>query len=164
MRNSIGDQYKTVGLCGSFRKHLGIVNQVHGQFEKGGFTVLAPDMISKVINPGDEFVVFESDDSSNPQKIEGRYQDRLLKSDLVYVCNPEGYIGGSVMMELGRLTGMAEVYFMEEPQEPVVREMAQGSVVPVGELIRCMNMHNELYSQREWPDADRSLKSNFLLG
>lgn len=159
----MGDRYQTVGLCGSFRKHMREINEAHRLFTASGFTVLAPAEISKVINPGSEFVLLESDRSTNPRDLEARYQGELLKSDVVLVCNPGGYTGGSVMMELGRLVGRADVYFTEEPQEPVVREMAMHAIYSPEELIGMMTDHNKTFDMRDWPDADRLHMSNFSL-
>lgn len=163
MREKIGDPYRTVGICGSFRKQMDAITEVHGQFIDGGFIVSVPSTISRIVNPGDEFVLFESDASDSPKWLEAQYQDGLLRSDVVYVCNPDGYIGGSVMMELGRLIGKAEVYFMNEPQEPVLREISEGSILSAGKLIECMQLHNEIFRWREWPDANNGSCSNFLL-
>lgn len=161
MRKSVGEKYQTVGLCGSFRKHLDVVSSAHRQFTDSGFEVLAPTVMGEVSNPDDDFVLFESDDSDDPLELEGRYQELLLESDAVYVCNPEGYIGGSVMMELGRLAGRAEVYFMEIPQEPVVREMAKDSVVSAEDFIKYMKLHNEVFWWRDWPDDGKLQQNNF---
>ena len=162
MRKTIGQPYETVSLCGSFRKHLDVVRDAHEKFTAAGFRVLAPATISPVINPGEEFVLFKDDSSDNPRELEGNYQELLLKGGVVYVCNPEGYIGASVMMELGRLAGAgSEVYFLEEPQDPVIREMAKRSVMSPEELIRYMLTHNKVFASREWFDAGHPNPSNF---
>lgn len=162
MRKRIGEPYETVSICGSFRRHLEVVSDAHEKFTAAGFRVLAPATISPVINPGEEFVLFEDDSSDDPRVLEGNYQKLLLESDVVYVCDPEGYIGKSVMLELGRLAGAgSEVCFLEEPQEPVIREMAKRSIMSPEELIRHMRAHNEAFASREWPDAGRPNLSNF---
>ena len=166
MRTQNGDPYNTVGIVGSFRRHLPEITKAHRMFTDAGFKVLAPRVIREVVDPTAEFVLFEGE-KDDPVALEGGYQGALLESDAVVCCNPNGYIGGSVMLELGRLAGerRAEVYFTDPPAEPVINAMAKKvlSIVSVEELIERMTGHNEVLSWREWPDDDRSAGTNFSL-
>lgn len=152
----VGDPYETVGLIGSFRRHMPEITQAHRTFTDAGFAVLAPKKLGTVVNPGADFVLLETDATTDPRVLEGEYQEALVASDVVYVVNPGGYLGASAMLELGRLVDKSDAYFMEEPAEPVIAAMAQQalSVVSVEGLVRQMTAHNETFTSREWYDAN----------
>ena len=163
MRTRVGDNYRTVSVCGSLNeKHLAVIAGAVTTFEQNGFTVLAPK-IGEVKDNTAEFLLFDSDVSDKPEEVEAAFIQGTEKSDVTYVCSTGGYIGFQVAMELGALAsgGGSEVYFMSEPSEPVVRAMAGGAIISVQQLCEKMKIHNEIFSSRDWWDAELPEKPNF---
>ncbi|MDP3735212.1 MAG: hypothetical protein Q8R39_02160 [bacterium] len=89
-----------VVVSGSFRKHLAEIQEAIRQFRALGVTVLSPQL-SPAVNPGDDFVLLESDDTDDPSVLEQRHLDAIAEAHLLYICNPGGYIGPTVAMEIG---------------------------------------------------------------
>src|SRR3989344_5711175 len=90
----------SVVISGSFRRYFDGISETVGTFESLGIDILSPKA-SKVINPGEEFAVLETDDTSDPRTLEQRHLDAITAADALYLYNPEGYIGDSSKMELG---------------------------------------------------------------
>ena len=90
----------TVVVSGSFRKHLTEIQETIRQFEALGVTVRSP-RLSPAVNPGDDFVLLGSDDIDDPSVLERRHLGAIVGADLLYICNPGGYIGLTVAMEIG---------------------------------------------------------------
>ena len=108
---------KTVVLLGSLRRQLAsIKNQAH-EYQTKGYTVLAPK-ISAVKKDTNGFVIFDDDESDEPIVIEKDFLEKCLKSEEIVICNSNGYIGNTVMMEMGYLLGKGKkVRLIEEPTE-----------------------------------------------
>ena len=105
-------------IIGSFRKYYNIVKEVISVFEKNGITILSPKF-SNIIDLNVEFVLFETDDPNlNEVEIELIALHRILRSDFVYVCNPNGYIGRTTCYEIGRIAERRmPLFFMEKPRD-----------------------------------------------
>ncbi len=81
------------------------------EFISQGFTVLAP-LVSKVKSEENGYVIFESDDSDNPKIIEKNSKKQCMEADVIFVSDVDGYIGKTVMFELGYLlSNNKEIYF-----------------------------------------------------
>lgn len=101
-------QKPRVVISGSFRKAFEEIMKVSEEFEKAGFEILSPKK-SKVINPGEEFAILESDDTDDPKTddtddpktLEERHLEAIVKADVLYIVAPDGYLGDSAKMELG---------------------------------------------------------------
>lgn len=108
---------KTVVLLGSLRKQLDTIKIQAYEYQTNGYTVLAPKIssIKKNING---FIIFEDDKSDDPIIIEKDFLEKCLKSEEIIICDSNGYIGNTVMMEIGYLLGKGKkIKFVEEPTE-----------------------------------------------
>ena len=92
-------------ISGSFRKYYKEICQAHDIFEQNGIVVLSPQK-SRIINPGEEFALLETDLKSLSRKqLEDRHLEAIANSDFVYLVNPNGYIGNSATFEIGYAHG-----------------------------------------------------------
>ena len=103
----------SVVISGSFRRYFDGISETVGTFESLGIDVLSPKA-SRVINPGEEFAVLETDDTSDPRTLEQRHLDAITAADALYLYNPEGYIGDSSKMELGWAIALGKPVFCKE--------------------------------------------------
>ena len=111
---------KTVSIIGSFRKpkhYLEITNLIC-KLKASGIEVLSPAG-TEVVDIVDDFVMFESDDKSlTPEEIESATLAKILASDIVYVCDVDGYIGRTTAYEIGCCeVRNKEMYFLETPED-----------------------------------------------
>ena len=102
-----------VVISGSFRRYFDGINETVKAFESLGVDVLSPKA-SKVINPGEEFAILETDDTSDPQTLEQRHLDAITAADALYLYDPDGYIGDSSKMELGWANALGKPVFCKE--------------------------------------------------
>jgi len=100
-------------ISGSFRRYFDGIGETVKAFEALGIEVLSPKA-SKVINPGEEFAVLETDDTSDPRTLEQRHLDAITAADALYLYNPDGYIGDSSKMELGWAIALGKPVFCKE--------------------------------------------------
>lgn len=108
---------KTVCFLGSLRKQLAFIKSQAHNFQKNGYTVLAPK-ISAVKKDTNGFIIFEDDESDEPIVIEKDFLEKCLKSEEIVVCDSDGYLGNTVMMEMGYLLGKGKkIKFTDEPIE-----------------------------------------------
>jgi hypothetical protein len=107
----------TISLLGSLRKQLTYIKEKTLQLEKKGYNVLAPKSANVKTNENG-FIIFEDDISDNPTIIESNFIENCLKSEVIIVCNKDGYIGNTVMFEIGYLLAKGKnIEFIEEPNE-----------------------------------------------
>lgn len=110
-------EFRYVTLSGSFRKHLPYILDVKDRLEKTGAIVLSP-RFTKPNNPGEEFVVFTGEEGKSPLELERHHLDSIDKSDALVVCDPEGYVGASALIEIGYANSLGKrIIFVEKPQE-----------------------------------------------
>ena len=115
---------KTVSIIGSFRKeeNYAWVVEIITKLREAGVNVLSPAG-TEVVDSVEDFVIFVSDDKSlSPIEIENITLEKIFASDIVYVCDVDGYIGNTTAYELGRcdIRGK-EIYFMEYPEDISLR-------------------------------------------
>lgn len=103
----------SVVISGSFLRSFQGISETVRTFESLGVEVLSPKA-SRVINPGEEFAVLETDDTSDPQKLEQRHLDAITAADALYLYDPEGYIGDSSKMELGWAVALGKPVFCKD--------------------------------------------------
>ena len=107
----------TIVLLGSLRKQLETIKVKALQFEKNGYKVLAPK-ISNIKNDKNGFIIFEDDVSDNPIVIESDFIENCLKSEGIIVCDKDGYVGNTVMFEIGYLLAKKKnIEFIQEPSD-----------------------------------------------
>lgn len=111
-----------VAVIGSFRKHYAAVREAISTFRAAGWTVTSPSG-SEVLEPGIEFVRFETDDASQSDaEVQSVTLARIFDADIVYVVAPAGYVGRTTCYEIGRLIQAGRsVYFSEHPDDLPIR-------------------------------------------
>jgi hypothetical protein len=87
-------------ISGSFRKFYSDIIEVMQIFVSKGIQVLSPPY-SYVLNEGDEFVIFASDDCEDAGVLAGNHLEAIQESDFLYVYNPAGYVGVNTALEIG---------------------------------------------------------------
>ncbi len=103
----------SIVISGSFRRYFDGISETVKAFEALGIGVLSPKA-SKVINPGEEFAVLETDDTDDPKTLEQRHLDAITAADALYLYDPDGYIGDSSKMELGWAIALGKPVFCKE--------------------------------------------------
>lgn len=90
-----------ISIIGSFRKYYEEIKQIIILLNKNGLEVLSPKL-SEITHSIEDFVLFASDDVKlTPSEIQTNTLNKILKSDIVYVYNPEGYVGRTTCYEIG---------------------------------------------------------------
>ena len=103
----------SIVISGSFRRYFDGISETVKLFESLGVDALSPKA-SKVVNPGEEFAVLETDDTGDPRTLEQRHLDAIAAADALYLYDPEGYIGDSSKMELGWAIALGKPVFCKE--------------------------------------------------
>lgn len=111
MKNT--DRKLNIVISGSFSRYFDGISETVKIFESLGVNVLSPKA-SRVINSGEEFAVLETDDTNDPQILEQRHLDAIIKADALYLYDPDGYIGDSSKMELGWAIALGKPVFCKE--------------------------------------------------
>lgn len=113
----------TVSLLGSLRKQLISIKEKALQLEENGYKILAPKL-SNIKTNENGFIIFEDDVSDNPIIIESDFIEKCLKSESIIVCNKGGYVGNTVMFEIGYLLAKKKnIEFLEYPNEPWLKDV-----------------------------------------
>ena len=89
-------------MLGSLKKQLETIKEKALQLEENGYKILAPK-VSNIKNDENGFIIFEDDLSDNPITIESDFIENCLKAENIIVCNKDGYVGNTVMFEIGYL-------------------------------------------------------------
>lgn len=142
-------------IIGSFRKYYHQISLTIELFENNGIHILSPKQ-STILNPQDEFVIFESDDENYlPEEIELIALHRILRSDFVYVYNPNGYIGRTTAYEIGRVTEkVIPIFFKEMPKDlPIF--LKKNSIITPDLLANFYKIYKNL------PDLNDSMSTEF---
>lgn len=105
-----------ISIIGSFRKYYEDIKKLIILLQKNGITVLSP-RFSEITRSIEDFVIFASDNQElTPAEIQTETLNRILKSDVVYVYNPQGYVGRTTCYEIGiiRTTTIPLVYCIND--------------------------------------------------
>jgi hypothetical protein len=87
-------------IIGSFRKHFHEIIELRKELEKLEIAVLSPkDCI--ITNPYDEFVIFESDSTSDAKLLQDAVFTKIKYSTFVVLANFNDYIGRAATLEIG---------------------------------------------------------------
>lgn len=117
--NIKNQEYKrnTISLLGSLRKQLESIREKAAELEANGYEILAPKL-SNIKTDKNGFIIFEDDVSDNPILIESDFIENCLKSESILVCDKDGYVGNTVMFEIGYLLAKNKnINFIQEPSE-----------------------------------------------
>lgn len=110
-------EFRYVTISGSFRKHLPYILEVKQYLTRQNIQVLSP-RFTEPKNPGDEFVVFEGEENATPIELERYHLNAITKSDALIVCNPNGYVGASSMIEIGYAQSLGKrIIYVQKPEE-----------------------------------------------
>lgn len=113
----VRQEFRYVTISGSFRKHLDYILDIKGTLENQGTKVLSP-RFTEPKNPGEKFVVFTGEEGLSPLELERYHLSSISKSDALIVCDPEGYVGASALIEIGFANAIGKkVVFVEKPEE-----------------------------------------------
>jgi len=113
----VRQEFRYVTISGSFRKHLDYILKIKEQLEKTGTKVLSP-RFTEPKNPGERFVVFTGEEGLSPLELERHRLKSISESDALIVCDPEGYVGASALLEIGFANAVGKrIIFAEKPEE-----------------------------------------------
>jgi len=113
----VRQEFRYVTISGSFRKHLEHILKIKEKLETQGTKVLSP-RFTEPKNPGEKFVVFIGEEGLNPLELERHHLKSISESDALIVCDPEGYVGASALLEIGFANAMGKrIIFAEKPEE-----------------------------------------------
>lgn len=122
-----------VALIGSFRQHYEDVLQAIAILESRGLHVTSPAGTG-ILEEGIDFVRFESDDAqADDYLVQSVTMERILRSDVVYVVAPDGYIGRTTCYEVGRVRQAGvPLYFSHPPRDLPMRVPLNRVAAPAG--------------------------------
>ena len=124
---AVSDKSIRVTVSGSFRKHLGRMRDVIRELQRAGVEVASPRSV-RAERETRGFVRLEGDKGSARQ-IELGHLKALLSSDVLYVVNPEGYVGTSTALEIGAaISASIPVFTLESPSDTVLAQLTK--VIP----------------------------------
>ncbi len=110
-------EFRHVVISGSFRKHLEYILKVRKQLVENGTEVLSP-RFTEPKNPGEEFVVFSGEEGMSPLELERHHLCSIEECDALIVCDPDGYVGASALIEIGYAQALGKrIIFVEKPGE-----------------------------------------------
>lgn len=113
-----GETLMKISIIGSFRKYYENIKELIVLLKKNDIEVMSPKF-SVITHSKDDFVIFASDNMDfSPAEIQTETLNRILKSDIVYVYNPNGYVGRTTCYEIGIIrTTSIPLLFLENPKD-----------------------------------------------
>jgi len=85
--------------------------------------VLSPRFI-KPKNPNEEFIVFQGEEGLFPLELERYHLNSIQNSDALMVCDPNGYVGASALLEIGFANALSKrIIFIEKPEEFILNNL-----------------------------------------
>ena len=114
---AIKQEYRSVVLTGSYRKYWSYISKVKQNLLENGVKVLSP-RYDTIKNPGADFIEFEGEENMSPLEIMRYHLSMIGSSDALIVCDVDGYVGASTLMEIGYAHGIDKrIIFTEKPEE-----------------------------------------------
>ena len=114
---AIKQEYRSVVLTGSYRKYWLYISKVKQNLLENGVKVLSP-RYDTIKNPGADFIEFEGEEDMSPLEIMRYHLSMIGSSDALIVCDVDGYVGASTLMEIGYAHGIGKrIIFTEKPEE-----------------------------------------------
>lgn len=124
-----------VTVSGSFRRAMGRVQDVVGEFADRGAFVLSP-ADPRIVDQFGDFVFVASDAVRHIRTVQGRHLAAISASDLLWLVAPEGYVGVSAAMEIGFAAARKVPVFSDEvPSDLTLRQWVTVVAGP-GEALR----------------------------
>lgn len=159
---------RSIAVIGSFKQFNDQIQILCNQLRGAGFCVTSPQGV-ELIEEGVDFVRFHSDRvESSDAAVQSLALHRILRSDLVYVFLPDGYIGRTTCYEVGRvLQSGVPIYFSQIPEDLPV-DVPDAFVISAETLLDRLidpEWHPEwLYTalQDEVGELERDLKNGAL--
>ena len=114
-------ELRTVVLSGSFRKHLDYILDIKNKLIEKKIEILSPRFDTPK-NPGAEFVIFNGEESMTPLELERFHLKKINECDAIIICNKNGYVGASSLIEIGYAVALRKrIIFTEKPEEFLLR-------------------------------------------
>lgn len=104
LQGIVKQEFRTVVICGSFRKHMNDVKKVASYCESKNIEVLSPKNLNVVDIFDDNFVLFHGEKIENEREtywIENKHTNSIENADAVLICNSNGYFGDTTIYEIG---------------------------------------------------------------
>jgi hypothetical protein len=134
---------RTVCLCGSFR-FFDKISEVERFLTKRGIVCYVPHPFRFRDQQHPSYFRNEWDSLSRSDKLnvskqaEQTYFEKIDKAVFLYVVNPSGYVGKSVILEIGYAFAKGKLIYSLEPiQDFVVMGLVQGTATPE-DLVRIL--------------------------
>lgn len=126
-------------VSGSFRRHLGAIQEAVQSLSEVGAVVLSPGD-PRIVDAFGEFVFVSSDLRRSIKGVQNRHLDAIRHSDFLWLVCPDGYVGQSAAMELGFATASGVPVFADvAPSDWTLRQY----VTPVGNVrAACLAVRN----------------------
>ena len=119
----IRQEFRYITISGSFRKHLDYILRLKKELENNGVHILSP-RFEEPKNPGEEFVIFTGEENLSPLELERYHLDSIENSDALIVCDPNGYVGASALLEIGYAHSLGKrIIFTEKPEEFILNQL-----------------------------------------
>ena len=120
---AIKQEYRSVVLIGSYRKYWSYISKVKQNLLENGVKVLSP-RYDTIKNPGADFIEFEGEENMSPLEIMRYHLSMIGSSDALIVCDVDGYVGASTLMEIGYAHGVGKrIIFTEKSEEYMLQIM-----------------------------------------
>lgn len=103
-----------VTVSGSFRRHLPAIARSVETFVDRGCRVLSPED-PRVVDSFGEFLFVASDRFRGIRTVQNRHLAAISASDLLWLVDPEGYVGQSASLELGYAIAVGTPVFSASP-------------------------------------------------
>lgn len=136
-----------VSIIGSFRKYHKEINEIILLLQRNKINVLSPKY-SEITHSIDDFVVLSSDNHKlTPTEILTDTLNKILKSDVVFVYNPDGYVGRTTCYEIGVIrTTTIPLIFLEKPNDLPIA-VSDIEIMKPSKLVYSL-LHDKKYTQK----------------
>lgn len=133
----------TVAIIGSFRKSYTEILDIIKIFKQNGLEVLSPKE-SYISGKIEEFVIFESDRKDfSPAEIQMITLNKIIAADIVYVYDPNGYVGRTTCYEIGFCFSKKKpIFFFDYPNDIPIPVIKEKQVIKPQELVQFV-FHND---------------------
>lgn len=128
-----------ITIIGSFRKYYDDICELIKYFGRNGIEVLSPKK-SFIVDNIEGFVILNSDSrQQQPFMIQEHVFDNIKKSNLIYVWNPEGYLGNSTCYEIGKIVEMGKPILFKEMPKDLPIKVENGKIRSADQIVELLN-------------------------